>query len=91
MTHSIIEVIAPPGYLRTFEVANRFGVTSGTVCRWVRDQRLRGRIFHGVYLVEETSFKEFLNKGYTKRGRRKPWSWVENALKEIFPEGLDFL
>ena len=91
MIDSVIVMSAPPGYLRASEVAIRLGVSPRVVCYWVHQQRLRGGIYHRVCLVDEASFIEFVKKGYTKNSRRKPWSQIENLLKEIFPEGLGFL
>ena len=88
MNSTVPVLLAPPGYCRTSTVADDLWVTPGTVQRWIRQQRLRAEKFHGAYLIDADDLRRF-RLAYTNT--HKPWGWVESVLKDVLPNGLEFL
>jgi excisionase family DNA binding protein len=88
MNTTVPVLVAPPGYCRTSSVADDLWVTPGTVRRWIRQQRLRAEKFHGTYLIDVEELRRF-RQNYTNKN--KPWAWVESVLKDVLPDGFEYL
>lgn len=83
---NIVKIEAPLGYWRVATVAYILNVSLSTVRSWIRDQRLLAQKCWGVYLIPDSELQRFIAR-YSRSS--KPWAVWEDALKDLFPSGIE--
>ena len=87
-----MESFTPEGFVDIRQAAHILQIHYMTLWCLIRQQRVPGaiKVFGRKYLIKKAALEQFAAIYHPRSTRAgKPWTWVEDKLKEAFPEGIE--